>query len=59
MHIAHADFTKLARERLGEDKVVANVAKKHNHISLNWALSAGEGEEWGEDVAKWINAVVA
>jgi len=29
------------------------VALGHNHISLNWALSTGQGEQWGEDVAGW------
>ena len=25
----------------------------HNHISLIWALSTGQGEQWGEDVVGW------
>ena len=29
------------------------VALGHNHISLNWALSTGQGEQWGEDVVGW------
>ena len=29
------------------------VALGHNHISLNWALSTGQGEQWGEDVVEW------
>lgn len=29
------------------------VALGHNHISLNWALSTGQGEQWGEDVIGW------
>ena len=29
------------------------VALRHNHISLNWALSTGQGEQWGEDVSGW------
>ena len=32
------------------DKIVA---LGHNHISLNWALSTGQGEQWGEDVVGW------
>jgi len=29
------------------------VALGHNHISLTWALSTGQGEQWGEDVIGW------
>jgi len=29
------------------------VALGHNHISLIWALSTGQGEQWGEDVVGW------
>ena len=32
------------------DKIVA---LGHNHISLNLALSTGQGEQWGEDVVGW------
>lgn len=30
------------------------VAKGHNHISPNLALSSGQGEKWAEDVIAWI-----
>ncbi|OAX35962.1 alpha beta hydrolase domain-containing protein [Rhizopogon vinicolor AM-OR11-026] len=32
------------------------ISKGHNHISPNWALGSGEGEEWGEEVVKWMKA---
>ncbi|KAK0442790.1 Alpha/Beta hydrolase protein [Desarmillaria tabescens] len=32
------------------------VAKGHNHLSLVFALGTGQGEEWAEDVVKWIHA---
>ncbi|KAH7914932.1 Alpha/Beta hydrolase protein [Hygrophoropsis aurantiaca] len=32
------------------------ISQGHNHISPNWALSSGEGEAWGEEVAEWLNA---
>ncbi|KAG7440144.1 alpha/beta-hydrolase [Guyanagaster necrorhizus] len=32
------------------------VAAGHNHISVSFALSTGEGEEWASDVVKWINS---
>lgn len=28
----------------------------HNHISPEVCLSSGEGEEWGEEVAKFVKA---
>lgn len=30
------------------------ISKGHNHISPNWALCSGQGEEWGEEVANWM-----
>ncbi|KAK0187251.1 alpha/beta-hydrolase [Armillaria mellea] len=33
------------------------VAAGHNHISVNFALSTGQGEEWASDVVKWIRSV--
>jgi hypothetical protein len=30
------------------------ICKGHNHISPNWALGSGQGEEWGEEVVKWM-----
>ncbi|KAF8530020.1 alpha/beta-hydrolase [Hysterangium stoloniferum] len=32
------------------------VMKGHNHISVQFNLSSGEGEEWGEQVAEFIKA---
>ncbi|KAG0696362.1 Alpha/Beta hydrolase protein [Suillus ampliporus] len=42
-------------KRLGEAPQ-AIIGKGHNHISANWALCSGEGEEWGEEVTKWMKA---
>ncbi|KAK0486600.1 Alpha/Beta hydrolase protein [Armillaria novae-zelandiae] len=33
------------------------VAAGHNHISVSFALSTGQGEEWASDVGKWIRSV--
>ncbi|EGN92413.1 hypothetical protein SERLA73DRAFT_191169 [Serpula lacrymans var. lacrymans S7.3] len=41
--------------RLGK-QVKKIVGEAHNHISPNWALGSGQGEEWGEEVARWLNA---
>ena len=27
---------------------------RNNHISINWALGIGEGEEWAYKLADWI-----
>ncbi|KAK0452062.1 Alpha/Beta hydrolase protein [Desarmillaria tabescens] len=32
------------------------VARGHNHVSLVFALGTGQGEEWAEDVVKWVHA---
>jgi hypothetical protein len=34
----------------GWTEVAYITAKGHNHISINLALSAGEGDEWGEEL---------
>ncbi|KAF7856943.1 hypothetical protein EAF04_009703 [Stromatinia cepivora] len=47
-------FVKLAEEVWGEKIEVIKI-QGHNHISPPMALSSGEGEEWGEQVAGWIN----
>ncbi|KAK0442793.1 Alpha/Beta hydrolase protein [Desarmillaria tabescens] len=48
-----------AMEKFGEALRVSYdefVAKGHNHLSLVFALGTGQGEEWAEDVVKWIHA---
>ena len=35
------------------------VMKNHNHLSPHWTLGTGAGEEWAEDVTKWIKGSVA
>lgn len=54
--LAHNDFVSAANERL-KSRVEAGVAKGHNHISVNWALGTGQGEEWAEDVVKWVKEI--
>jgi len=46
-------FHKEVKDKTGENLRVV-VAKGHNHVSLNWALSTGEGEEWAEEVIEWL-----
>jgi acetyl esterase/lipase len=46
-------FRDEVRERTGQEPRRI-VAVGHNHISLNWALSTGEGEQWAEEVAEWL-----
>ena len=40
-------------KKLGKSVPVA-VMKNHNHLSPHWALWTGAGEEWAEDVTRWI-----
>ncbi|EIW77993.1 alpha beta hydrolase domain-containing protein [Coniophora puteana RWD-64-598 SS2] len=47
-------MAKDLEERLGKP-VKKIVSKGHNHISPNWALSSGQGEEWGYEVSEWIH----
>ncbi len=32
------------------------VPKEHNHISVVFTLGTGQGEQWAEDIVKWIHA---
>ncbi|KLO09669.1 alpha/beta-hydrolase [Schizopora paradoxa] len=46
-------FNALFEERTGK-KIEVKVAEGHNHISVNMALNSGEGEQWGEELVKWV-----
>ncbi len=56
--IPETDFVALREEKTGE-KVPINVAEGHVHMSANWALNSGEGEQWGEDLALWVKSNVS
>ena len=47
------EFRQAFKGRTGK-KLNMIVARGHNHISLDLALGTGEGEEWAEDVLRWI-----
>ncbi|KZT66918.1 alpha/beta-hydrolase [Daedalea quercina L-15889] len=47
------DFATSLGTKLGRSVPVV-VMKEHNHLSPHWALWTGAGEEWAEDVTKWI-----
>jgi len=53
IYAPNKDFVKLSNEILG-DGVEFREIPGHNHISPPMSLMSGEGEQWGEDVAKWI-----
>ncbi|TFK18113.1 alpha/beta hydrolase domain-containing protein [Coprinopsis marcescibilis] len=42
--------------RLGREQRMI-IAEGHNHISVNWVLGIGQGEQWAQDVADWISKV--
>lgn len=48
------DFIKLLKAR--GVQVTEYTMQGHNHISSNLALSSGEGEEWAEEVTRWIRS---
>ncbi|KAF5319329.1 hypothetical protein D9619_008658 [Psilocybe cf. subviscida] len=48
-------FQDEVAEKTGK-RLTRLIARGHNHISLNWALSTGEGEEWAEDVVAWLES---
>lgn len=45
-------------KKLGR-QIPLTVLKGHNHASPHWALWSGAGEEWGEEVAKWVHEKAA
>lgn len=47
------DFTETLKTKLGRQIPIVKM-KDHNHLSPHWALGTGEGEEWADDVTKWI-----
>lgn len=53
---ARKAFQKEVKDRTGETLRVV-IANDHNHISHNWALSTGEGEEWAKEVVEWLSRV--
>ncbi|KAJ2934976.1 hypothetical protein H1R20_g2122, partial [Candolleomyces eurysporus] len=50
---ASEELKKVLSKRLERDQKII-VAARHNHISINWALGIGEGEEWAYELADWI-----
>ncbi|EIN04436.1 alpha/beta-hydrolase [Punctularia strigosozonata HHB-11173 SS5] len=54
------DLFKQELERIDSGRKVDRiVAKGHNHISVNWVLGTGDGEEWAEEVIQWLRKVFA
>jgi len=39
-------------------RVTDYVAEGHNHISVNFALMTGQGEEWAEEAVNWMRSQV-
>lgn len=52
---ATRDWKAEVEKRTGKE-VSEFAAKGHNHVSPHWALVTGGGEEWAEDLVKWIRA---
>jgi len=49
-------FQEEVKKRTGE-QLKKIVGRGHNHISLNWALSTGQGEEWAEEAVEWLRNI--
>ncbi|TFK38475.1 alpha/beta hydrolase domain-containing protein [Crucibulum laeve] len=49
------DFKDALEARTGL-RIRKIIAAGHNHISPNWALSTGQGEEWAENVVEWMKS---
>lgn len=53
MKVTGAGFAKALEERLKKPtKKIIGVG--HNHVSGNWALGSGEGDEWGRETYEWM-----
>ncbi|KAG6812088.1 hypothetical protein H0H92_004458 [Tricholoma furcatifolium] len=46
-------FHELLEKRTGK-KIDKFIARGHNHISPNFAVGSGQGEEWADEVIAWI-----
>lgn len=53
LQITGEEISKDLERRLGK-KPQRIVGVGHNHVSPNWALCSGQGEEWGHEVVKWM-----
>lgn len=47
---------EMERKMGGKPRII--VGAGHNHISINWVLGIGEGEEWAYDFAVWVWNIV-
>ncbi|KAG6333880.1 hypothetical protein ID866_5209 [Astraeus odoratus] len=53
LQVTGEEVMKDLERRLGR-KPKRIVGMGHNHVSPNWALCSGQGEEWGYEVAEWM-----
>ena len=51
---SNEELKGVLEKKLGR-QIPLTVLKGHNHVSPHWALWSGAGEEWGEEVAKWVH----
>lgn len=56
--VSNKELKETLERKLGR-QVPFTIMEGHNHISPHWALWSGAGEEWGEEVAKWVHDKVA
>ena len=58
MKVVGKDFYQALQARRGV-RVKKIFGKGHNHISLNWALGTGQGEEWAEEMIGWMQSILS
>ncbi|TFK38477.1 alpha/beta hydrolase domain-containing protein [Crucibulum laeve] len=51
--VAGKDFLSKLEER-SMRRIPKVTARGHNHVSSNWTLGTGQGEEWAEKVGEWM-----
>ena len=56
--VSNKELKETLEKKLGR-QVPLTIMKGHNHISPHWALWSGAGEEWGEEVARWVHEVLS
>ena len=55
---SNEELREVLEKRLGR-RIPCTVMTGHNHVSPHWALWSGAGEEWGEEVARWVHKKAA
>jgi len=58
LKVVGKDFWEAVQARKGV-QATKIFGKGHNHLSINWCLGTGQGEEWAEETVSWIHDAMA